>query len=77
MTFREDLEPTLMKEKHIFETHEHNAETLESSIAEHTPESLARAIRLEAELAREAARKSKAKYVEMRRELEKKYGGSK
>ena len=76
MAFREDLEPTLVKEKRIFETLERNAETLESTIGEHTPESLARSIRHEAEQAREDARKSKAKYKEMRKELEKKYGGS-
>jgi hypothetical protein len=44
MTFREDIEPSLVKERLIFEGHERNAQTLLSTITEHTPDSLARDI---------------------------------
>jgi hypothetical protein len=41
MTFREDIEPALVKERLVFEAHERSAQTLESAIGEHTPEPLA------------------------------------
>jgi hypothetical protein len=73
MTFREDIEPALVKERLVFETHERSAQTLESTINEYTPASLARTITDVAEGLRKLAKESRARYEEIRRTLEEKY----
>jgi hypothetical protein len=73
MTFREDIEPTLIAEHVRYEALERSAKTLESTISEHVPESLARNIKTVAAELRKAAAPHRTRYEEIRKALEKQH----
>jgi hypothetical protein len=76
MTIREDIEPALIAERTRYETLENSAKTLEGTISEHIPESLQRNIKMVIAELREAAGPHRARYEEIRKELEEKYSNS-
>jgi siroheme synthase (precorrin-2 oxidase/ferrochelatase) len=73
MTIREHIEPTLRAERKSYEALEHSAETIESTISEHFPESLKENIKMVAAQLREAARPHREKHDEIRKALEQKH----